>query len=390
MIKRRLEKTQPAPPESQAGTTSPSNEVGPKSVPDILAELASEGDPIPTGFDPLDRQFRRGGLIPGSLLVIGGPPHTGKTTLAEQIALHMSRTMPVVCLFADEGSKPAARRAALMLKIPDHILDSQPARSVELATVALEDHSLYLWPTEATAATATDVVSYVTQTYPKTPTVVVLDSIQTIPLSDSDDPSSPRLAGKALVSKCRHWASAHSITFILTSQANRGFYRSKKADDNSEAIAAFSETSAIEYMADVALVLALPNDSDIVDARLVKNRFKGTGKPFSIKFSTDTYSMLEADQAEIDAATATSLAEKLIPYKKQIKSILSEFPNLSQREICERAEGDTNLVRLAIKTLVRQDKTVIASPRPGRGGGFSYSLAYAEIQHTSPKNSDLC
>jgi KaiC/GvpD/RAD55 family RecA-like ATPase len=361
------------------GETSPSDpEDGarPKSVPEVLVDLATEGEPVPTGFPPLDRQFRRGGLIPGSILVIGGPPHTGKTTLAEQIGLHMAKTMPVVALFADEGVKPAARRAALMCHIPEHILDAQPARAVELAKAALAEHSFTLWPTEATAATASAVVAYVVEKFAGMPAVVILDSIQTIPMSDDDDASSPRLAAKALVSQCRRWASAHSITFILTSQSNRASYRSKKSDDNSEAIASFSETGAIEYMADVAVVLALPDDSEIVQARLVKNRLKGTGKSFSIRFSAETYSMLEADDAEIESAVINAKSEKLAPLKKEILKLLADEKELSQREISERCEGSHSLVRDALKSLVIHDKSVTAAKRQGKGGGFAYSLKY--------------
>lgn len=364
------------PPTPPTGTTSPSDEPRPKSVPELLAELASEGDPVATGFPPLDRQFRREGVPPGSIIVIGGPPHTGKTTLAEQIALHRSQFQPVIALFADEGAKPAARRAALMLHIPDHILDAQPARARDLAIEALGERSLYLWPTEAIAATASDVVAYVVENFPGSPTTVVLDSIQTIPLSKDDDASSPRLAAKALVSQCRRWASAHSITFILTSQANRGFYRSKKSDENSEAIAAFSETSAIEYMADVALVLALPDNSDIVQARLVKNRFKGSAKTFAIKFSTDSYSMLEADQAEIETASLLANTEKLIPIKKEILSILAQHKELTGREIESLASGRTSYIREALKAMVHFDHSLTQLRRQGKGGGFAYALRY--------------
>jgi KaiC/GvpD/RAD55 family RecA-like ATPase len=363
------------------GETSPSDpEDGarPKSVPEVLVDLATEGEPVPTGFPPLDRQFRRGGLIPGSILVIGGPPHTGKTTLAEQIGLHMAKTMPVVALFADEGVKPAARRAALMCHIPEHILDAQPARAVELAKAALAEHSFTLWPTEATAATASAVVAYVVEKFAGMPAVVILDSIQTIPMSDDDDASSPRLAAKALVSQCRRWASAHSITFILTSQSNRASYRSKKSDDNSEAIASFSETGAIEYMADVALVLALPDDSEIVQAKLVKNRLKGSGKSFSIRFSPKTYSMLEADDAEIESATILANSEKLIPVKKEIKSLLEKHHELSGKEIEDLASGRASYIRDALKSMVHHDHSLTQIKKTGRGGGFLYALTYPE------------
>jgi hypothetical protein len=226
-------------------------------------------------------------------------------------------------------------------------------------------------------------VAWVVETFHGEHSVVILDSIQTIPLAPDAEPDSPRLAAKALMSACRRWAGQHSITFILTSQSNRASYRSKKTEDNSEAIASFSETGAIEYMADIALVLSLPDDSEIVKARLVKNRLKGSAKPFDIRFALDSHSMLEADQAEIEAAISSSMSAKLSPYKSQIKSLLKNNPNLTQRDISERCQGDASMIRQALKTMTNTDRTVLASPRSGRGGGFTYSLPYEDTQHSS-------
>lgn len=45
--------------------------------------------PIPTGFEPLDTHLG-GGLIPGSLIVLGGAPGVGKTVFALQAARNMA------------------------------------------------------------------------------------------------------------------------------------------------------------------------------------------------------------------------------------------------------------------------------------------------------------
>lgn len=384
-IARQLEKQAPlAPlplPEETIGATSrfdePTGPTGkPNSLPTLLAALAAEGDPVPTGFPPLDRQFRRGGLIPGSILVVGGPPHTGKTTLVEQIGLHMSQVVPVVALFADEGDKPAARRMASMLMVPDHILDTQPARAQALASDAIGERSFHFWPTESDFATVDQLIAWVIETFHGEHCVVILDSIQTIPLSRDDTPESPRLAAKALMSACRQWASQHSITFILTSQSNRASYRSKKTEDNSEAIASFSETGAIEYMADIAIVLALPDDSEIVQGRLVKNRLKGSAKPFALRFNLDTHTMSEADKAEVESAVILANSEKLAPFKTEIKSILEKHNELSGKEIEDLAFGNSTAIRRALKSMVHHDKSVSQFPRTAKGGGFLYSLRY--------------
>lgn len=45
--------------------------------------------PIPTGFDQLD-QYLGGGLVPESLVLVGGPPGTGKTVFVLQVARNIA------------------------------------------------------------------------------------------------------------------------------------------------------------------------------------------------------------------------------------------------------------------------------------------------------------
>ena len=45
--------------------------------------------PIPTGFEPLDT-YLGGGLVPESLILVGGPPGTGKTIFALQASRNIA------------------------------------------------------------------------------------------------------------------------------------------------------------------------------------------------------------------------------------------------------------------------------------------------------------
>src|SRR5688572_3805151 len=74
---------------------------GPAAPPEALStvELAR----LPTGMGELDRVFG-GGLIPGSVTLLGGEPGIGKSTLLLQLADHAARENATLYLSAEESA----------------------------------------------------------------------------------------------------------------------------------------------------------------------------------------------------------------------------------------------------------------------------------------------
>jgi DNA repair protein RadA/Sms len=92
----------------QAG---PATGAPPAAVTDIANELAvAEPARLSTGMEELDRVLG-GGLIPGSVTLLGGEPGIGKSTLLLQMANHAARITPTLYLSAEESAAQIGVRA---------------------------------------------------------------------------------------------------------------------------------------------------------------------------------------------------------------------------------------------------------------------------------------
>lgn len=98
--------------EERAGTRRPGkgSAGAPAAVP--LAEVdAKERPRIPTGVADVDRALG-GGLVPGSVVLLGGEPGIGKSTLLLQVAARLSiRLGPVLYVTAEESARQVKMRA---------------------------------------------------------------------------------------------------------------------------------------------------------------------------------------------------------------------------------------------------------------------------------------
>ena len=129
--------------------------------------MASLGDQplqrLPSGYDELDRVLG-GGLVPGSLVLVGGDPGIGKSTLLLQSASSMARDRSVLYVSAEESAQQVKLRWQRLT-----------AERSDLQLLAETDLELVLEELEALR-----------------PDVAVIDSIQA--LHDADLSSAPGLS----------------------------------------------------------------------------------------------------------------------------------------------------------------------------------------------------
>ncbi len=113
---------------------------------------------IKTGIEELDLVLG-GGIVPGSVLLLGGKPGVGKSTLAWQIVCNIKNS--VVYIAGEESVEQIKLRAERLGKIPKNI-------------IFFENQDILSW------------IGYLKE---KRPELVIIDSIQTVYRSDL--PSSP-------------------------------------------------------------------------------------------------------------------------------------------------------------------------------------------------------
>lgn len=131
-----LEETEPTgTDEADGGSWDGSPSVDARS----LSELASEElTRVSSGLSELDRVLG-GGMVPGSVVLIGGPPGIGKSTLLLQLAARWGVDEgPVLYLNGEESGPQIARRARRLGCEPEDLELVNPS-SVEAVTENLTD-----------------------------------------------------------------------------------------------------------------------------------------------------------------------------------------------------------------------------------------------------------
>ncbi len=139
------------PPQARASLTLPQISDHPQSR-------------LPSGFIELDRVLG-GGIVPGSLVLIGGDPGIGKSTLLLQTANRMSATYRVLYVSAEESGQ--------QIKLRAQRLGVDRNQDKEKENKEQKEHSLYLLP-------EIDLETIIAELESLRPQVAVIDSIQAL------------------------------------------------------------------------------------------------------------------------------------------------------------------------------------------------------------------
>jgi DNA repair protein RadA/Sms len=236
------------------------------STPKRLSEIA--GDPeerIPLGIEEFARVLG-GGIVPGSVVLIGGDPGIGKSTLLLQMALAMSERERVLYVSGEESERQIKTRA--------HRLAQSETLSQELFVLAETDLQLIMQHTEQVA-----------------PSALVIDSIQTMHFSELESSAGSITQVRECAAQFQRLAKSSGIAVFLVGHVTKE--------------GAIAGPRVMEHIVDTVLYLEGDPYHAYRILRSVKNRFGPTTE-------VGVFEMQQHGLVEVPNPSEAFLAERVV------------------------------------------------------------------------------
>ncbi len=241
------------------------------STPKRLSEI--EGDSDERIHVPM-MEFSRvlgGGVVPGSIVLIGGDPGIGKSTLMLQMTMKMAGSNRVLYVSGEESERQIKMRALRLLRGADGELDSLP-------------DELYL-------VTETNLDAIIEHIHAVKPDLLVVDSIQTVYRPDLESSAGSVTQVRESASKLRELAKTSGIAvFVIGHVTKKGTIAGPRV---------------LEHIVDTVLYLEGDRFQAYRLLRSVKNRFGATSE-------VGVFEMQERGMVEISNPSEAFLAERMV------------------------------------------------------------------------------
>ena len=227
-----------------------------------------------TGFAEFDRVLG-GGLVPGAVVLLGGDPGVGKSTLLQQVSAQLSADMTVLYATGEESLRQVGQRSQRL---------GLAAADLQL----LADTSLDNVLTQAASTKAA---------------VLVIDSVQT--MASADLPSAPGsvVQLRECVGRVVQFAKQHEVVvFIIGHVTKEG---------------AIAGPRVVEHMVDTVLYFESDPASRYTLIRSVKNRFGASGE-------MGVFAMTEAGFRQVRNPSAIFLSRDSVSEPGSVVSVAWE------------------------------------------------------------------
>ena len=259
-----MEKSSPA-------STNTSSRFNATSVPRPIQNIHSDEEKrIKLKHEEFSRVLG-GGLVPGSINLIGGDPGIGKSTLLLQIALELAEDIQVLYVSGEESERQIKMRADRLHRSPDGTALELPAKLLLVTETNLDiilDH--------------TDVIK---------PKLLIVDSIQTSYLPQLESSAGSVSQVRECASQLREYAKRTGTSIFLIGHVTKE--------------GAIAGPRVLEHIVDSVLFLEGDRYQAYRLLRTVKNRFGATSE-------VGVFEMQEGGMIEISNPSEAFLAERMV------------------------------------------------------------------------------
>jgi DNA repair protein RadA/Sms len=242
------------------------------SVPRRITEVGGELDErLPLNMAEFSRVLG-GGIVPGSVVLVGGDPGIGKSTLLLQVSLGLAQDEPVLYVSGEESERQIKMRARRLVGFPTGGDDRMMPEDLYLVT-------------ETSLPVILEHVSAVR------PRVLVVDSIQTAYLPELESASGSVSQVRETASRLRELAKSSGLAVFLIGHVTKE--------------GAIAGPKVLEHIVDTVLYLEGDRYQSYRLLRSVKNRFGATSE-------VGVFEMRERGMLEVSNPSEAFLAERVV------------------------------------------------------------------------------
>ncbi len=238
------------------------------SAPQRLTEIEGDVDErLPLSIGEFARVLG-GGIVPGSIVLVGGDPGIGKSTLLLQVSLELARQGLVLYVSGEESERQIKMRAMRLLK------EEQEDMPAGLLLV-----------------TETNLNAILEHINAVKPSLVIVDSIQTTYLPELESTSGSVTQVRECASRLRELAKGSGIAVFLIGHVTKE--------------GAIAGPRVLEHIVDTVLYLEGDRFQSYRLLRSVKNRFGATSE-------VGVFEMRERGVVEVTNPSEAFLAERMV------------------------------------------------------------------------------
>jgi len=293
----------------------PATHRGPLRHPVLLSAVEPEASgPVPTGIAELDRVLS-GGLVPGSVTLVGGEPGIGKSTLLLQAAASTAqRGGKTLLVVAEESAEQVRRRAERLGALVDGCY--------VVATADLQ--------------TALEVVGRLA------PDLVVVDSIQTIGDQSLSSPVGSVTQVRECAQALAHYAKATQTATVLVGHVTKD--------------GALAGPRTLEHLVDTVLSFDGDRHHCLRHLSATKHRYGTTGEVGLFEMAesgliglVDPSAVLLADRRSgIPGAVVTPVIEGSRPLLVEVQALVGDARSSTRRRVAEGLPAGRLALLLAV------------------------------------------